>query len=172
MDPSIIDKRKKEFLALVASIGSPVIKHLLREAIDIVEDPIAKDELRSVLDIVLPDCPLSARAIKFAGKQFYMVFKPCPDVSKYNIIDEIDKVKSILKPDKHDYLMKELSVTMSIIPNIYEKIMEDNPEFERKLRAALPEGRKKIIHNLIECETSTVLLYEDKTRYALYIEEE
>lgn len=167
-----IDKKKQEFLALVASIGVPVIRTLLLETIDLIKNKSKKNELKQILDIILPACPISARSIKFNNKQYYMVFKPCPDVSKYNIIDEVNKIRNQLEENKHEYLMKEVGMTLSVIPNIYEKVMEDNPEFEKKLIDALPEGRKNIITNLIEHATSTVCMYDDMSRFALFIETE
>ena len=172
MNSNNIDKKKQEFLALVASIGVPVIRTLLLETIDLVKNKSKRNELKQILDIILPACPLSARSIKFNNKQYYMVFKPCEDISKYNILDEVNKIKSQIEEDKHEYLMKEVSMTLSIIPNIYEKVIEDNPEFEKKLTEYLPEDRKNIISNLIEHATSTVCMYEDKSRFALYIETE
>ena len=99
-----------------------------------------------------------------------MFFKKCPDIKEYNIVDQIALIRDDIEEDKWDYLQKEVSMTFSIIPNIYQKVMEDNPQFQQDLIKSLPINRKDILSNLIEHNTSTICMYEDKTRYALFIE--
>ena len=64
--------------------------------------------------------------------------------------------------------MKEVSITLSIIPNIYQRLIDTNEEFSKKLIECLPENRKDIFTNLIEHQTSTVCMYEDGLRFAMY----
>ena len=165
-----IDEKKKAFLALVAAIGVHVIRDLLKEAIGLIKKKEKRNPLLQVLDVILPEAPVGARDISFNDKKYYMFFKKCPDIKEYNIVDQIALIRDDIEEDKWDYLQKEVSMTFSIIPNIYQKVMEDNPQFQQDLIKSLPINRKDILSNLIEHNTSTICMYEDKTRYALFIE--
>ena len=162
-------KRKKGFMDMIVGVGSPVVRQLLLEAIDKVKSKESKNKLTDMLNDIIPATPLSARNIMFDNKKFYLVFQPCTDVKEYNIDKELDKVRNLLPEEQIDYFMKEVSITLSVIPNLYQKIIDDNTEFADKLTNALPADRKDIFTNLIEHESSTVCMFNDGLRFALYI---
>lgn len=163
--------KREAFIANIACTGSHVIKILLLEAIGLVEDVDKNIALTEQLEKALPDAPIGARNVMINNKTYYIVFKPCTNVKKYNPNVECNKLKRIAPPEKHEYLKNEFDLTFSIIPYLYTKFMEDNKDFCNSLIDALPENRKKNIKtNLIEHTTSTVSMFDDRTRYALYVE--
>lgn len=166
-----LDERKKKFIEQIANVGAPVVRQLLLETIDLAKPKAKKNKLKQELDRILPAVPLSARNIMFGGKTYYLVFRPCPDIKEYSMDAELDKVRKIIPEEQQDYFMKEVGITLSVIPNIYQKIIEDNEDFAELLVESLPENKKNIFSNLIECETSTVSMYEDGLRFALYIDD-
>lgn len=164
-----IDKRKKEFLELIESVGTPVIRQLLLEAIDYIKNKSKRNEIKQQLDELLPAKALASRIIMFNNQKYYLVFKPC-SIEKYNLDDELNKIKSVIPEEKHEYFMNEVSITLSIVPNLYQRLMENNKDFNDNLINSLPENRKDILSNLIEYRTSTICMYEDGLHFALYVE--
>lgn len=165
------DPRKKEFLQMVEAVGSPVVRQLLLEVIDNVKNKTKRNELKQKLDEILPARPLATRNIVFGSKRYFLVFKPCVSIEDYSIEAELEKVKSVIPEEKHEYFMNEVSITLSVIPNIYQRLMDTNTEFATKLESNLPDDKKDIFTNLIEHKTSTVCMYESGLHFAMYVED-
>ena len=139
----------QEFLSNIISVGGPIIKTLLQECISHIKDKKIQDKLTKKLNEILPDMPIGARKVIFEDKVFLMVIGPIDDPKEYSIIEEINRIKNVIPTDKHDYLQKEVNMTMSIIPNVYQKILEKhNKDFTEILIKNLPNERKNIKTNL------------------------
>lgn len=163
----------KQFISTVFAVGSNVVKALLIECIDHIEDKSVQKKLEKKLNEIIPDTPIGARKIMFDNKTFLMVIKPVDDVDNYSIVDEIDRIKSIIPEDKHEHLQGEINMTMSIVPSLYKRILETHEkDFTEMLINNLPEDRKNIRTNLIEYQTSMFSMYEDGMRFGLFTEKE
>ena len=158
----------EKFISNVVSVGGPVVKTLLQECLGHIKDKKDRKKLESKLDEILPNMPIGARKVMFEDKVFMIVISPIDEPEKYSILEEIDRIKKVIPKDKHDYLQKEINVTMSIIPNIYQKLLEThNKDFTEPLLKKLPEERRNIKNNLIEYHTSMFSMYDDGVKFGL-----
>ena len=167
------DKRFKEFLTVMFSVGGPVIKFLIKEAISLVKRDELKKKLYNRLDIILPDMPLGARRIMINNKKFLMSFQLCKNIEKYSMEEQLSFIKEQVPEKDHAYLMKEVGVTLSSIPNYYIKLREENKDFFKLLQDNLSHKRQiNLQSSLVSNLTSTVSMFDDKSYFGLFIEEE